>query len=211
MGVIKNGITGGFQKKVGNVVGSTWKGISYMKSRPISVKNPRTAGQVAQRLKMTTLVALCQTILGSWIQPLCNKAAVKMSGYNWFVMHNIPAISNSGVVDETAFVPCNGPIAATPISAAVNAAGTVTVTFPTTLDGELQSANDIAYALVISPAMKKGFATHGALRSTGTIVVTLPTDMVADATNSEVYLAFKSNEPLIRPIAVSDYSKLAIS
>lgn len=211
MGTIKSGVLGGFSGKVGGVVGAAWKGISYMKSLPASVSNPRTAGQVAQRLKMATIVLLSQFILGAWIRPLCNGVAVKMSGFNWFVMKNIPFISSLGVVDDNSFKVCDGPMAATPITTAVNAAGTVTVVFPVTLDGELQSANDIAYLLVIDSVKKKAHATHGALRSTGTIAIVLPADMAANTALSTIYLAFKSNEPLIRPICVSDPSSHAIA
>jgi hypothetical protein len=48
MGTIKQGILGGFSGKVGTVIGGSWKGISYMRSIPQSVKNPRTDGQVNQ-------------------------------------------------------------------------------------------------------------------------------------------------------------------
>ena len=33
MGTIKQGILGGFSGKVGTVVGSSWKGISYMRGK----------------------------------------------------------------------------------------------------------------------------------------------------------------------------------
>ena len=33
MGTINKGILGGFSGKVGNVVGGTWKGIDYMRSK----------------------------------------------------------------------------------------------------------------------------------------------------------------------------------
>ena len=49
MGKIKQGILGGFKGKVGTVIGSSWNGISYMKGRPQSVRNPRTDAQVQQR------------------------------------------------------------------------------------------------------------------------------------------------------------------
>lgn len=47
MGTIKKGILGGFSGKVGTVVGSSWKGIAYMRSLPQNMKNPRTEGQVS--------------------------------------------------------------------------------------------------------------------------------------------------------------------
>ena len=51
METIKQGILGGFSGKVGTVIGSSWKGISYMRGRAQGVKNPRTEGQVEQRSK----------------------------------------------------------------------------------------------------------------------------------------------------------------
>lgn len=53
MGTIRNGILGGFNGRVGNVVGSTWKGRSVMKIRPASVTNPNTERQQQQRSKFS--------------------------------------------------------------------------------------------------------------------------------------------------------------
>ena len=49
MGTIKSGILGGFNGKVGAVVGASWKGISYMRGIAQSIKNPKTEAQVMQR------------------------------------------------------------------------------------------------------------------------------------------------------------------
>ncbi|MCM1531535.1 MAG: DUF6266 family protein [Bacteroides sp.] len=54
MGTIKQGILGGFKGKVGKVVGSSWKGIPYMKALPANVHNPRTPAQTAHRTKFAT-------------------------------------------------------------------------------------------------------------------------------------------------------------
>lgn len=51
MGLIKRGILGGFTGRVGTVVGSTWKDVSYMRALAISVSNPRTPKQQNQRGK----------------------------------------------------------------------------------------------------------------------------------------------------------------
>lgn len=42
MGKIKKGILGGFNGRVGNVIGGSWKGVAYMRSEAQSIKNPRT-------------------------------------------------------------------------------------------------------------------------------------------------------------------------
>ena len=51
MGTIRKGILGGFSGKVGTVVGGNWKGIGYMRSLPVKVRNPRTLPQLTQRSK----------------------------------------------------------------------------------------------------------------------------------------------------------------
>lgn len=89
MGTIKQGILGGFSGKVGPVVGSSWKGIAVIKTKPLSVANPKTAGQVTQRDKFTNVVEDARTILTETIKPLWDRFAQKMSGYNAFVQENI--------------------------------------------------------------------------------------------------------------------------
>lgn len=70
MATIKQGILGGFSGRVGTIVGTSWKGIAVMKSLPLSVANPKTAGQVGQRTKFSSVVALASVILSSIIKPL---------------------------------------------------------------------------------------------------------------------------------------------
>lgn len=99
MGIIKRGILGGFSNKVANVVGSSWKGIAYMRAMPLSVANPRTAGQVTQRTKFGTISSFASNFVGSWIQPLWNRFAVQASGFNDFVQRNIVYVSSGGVIN----------------------------------------------------------------------------------------------------------------
>ena len=49
MGKINQGILGGFNGKVGSVIGASWKGISYMRGIAQSINNPKTEAQVMQR------------------------------------------------------------------------------------------------------------------------------------------------------------------
>lgn len=68
MGKIKSGIFGGVSGKVGNLTGSSWKGIPVIKSRPQSVAYPATTGQVAQTTKMSAIVSFSKQILSGWIK-----------------------------------------------------------------------------------------------------------------------------------------------
>ena len=88
MGVIKQGILGGFQNKVGAVIGSNWKGIATMRSRPISVANPRTGKQVAVRSEFSTLVKMASALNATLIRPYWSRFAQKKTGANAFIAAN---------------------------------------------------------------------------------------------------------------------------
>ena len=98
MGVIRRGILGGFRNKVANIVGTSWKGIAVIKSLPLSVANPRSAGQVFQRGRFTFLTKLGSIILSQWIKPLWDRGATRMSGFNAFISTNINAFDATGKV-----------------------------------------------------------------------------------------------------------------
>ena len=89
MAIIKRGILGGFSNKIGNVVGTSWKGISVMRSLPQSVHNPRTVSQTRQRRKFAIVSAIGSSILDIIIKPYWDPIAVRMSGYNKFVSETL--------------------------------------------------------------------------------------------------------------------------
>ena len=93
MARLTQGILGGVLGKVGNVVGSSWKGIPVIKAMPLSVANPRTALQVAQRTKMTYCGDYGLNILTRFIKPLNDRFAQKASGWNDYVRRNIHLFS----------------------------------------------------------------------------------------------------------------------
>lgn len=88
MAIIKQGILGGFKKKIGSVVGSSWKGIATMRSLPLSVANPKTAAQVSNRNRFKTCAQFASMILAGLIKPLMDRFAGQMSGYNYFTKLN---------------------------------------------------------------------------------------------------------------------------
>lgn len=81
MGTIKQGILGGFSGKVGTIVGSSWKGLSYMRGQAQSVKNPRTAKQMAQRDKFALALSFIRPIQ-SFIKVGFKTYAVHQSEFN---------------------------------------------------------------------------------------------------------------------------------
>lgn len=89
MAIIKRGILGGFSNKIGNVVGTSWKGISVMRSLPQSVHNPKTEAQEEQRTLFAVASKLGSQLLDAVIKPFWDKRAIRMSGYNLWVQKNL--------------------------------------------------------------------------------------------------------------------------
>ena len=95
MGKIKQGILGAVSGKVGGVIGSSWKGIAYLKVMPASVANPNTAGQQTQRSAFSGIVAIASDLLSATVKPLWDRFAQFQSGYNAFVSANIATFVGS--------------------------------------------------------------------------------------------------------------------
>lgn len=120
MGKIPQGILGGVSGKVGGVVGSSWKGINVVKTIPLSVANPRTAGQIAQRSAFSLTVQDATALLSTVVKPLWDRFSVKMSGFNSFIKANIEIMGAAGPISETAFVISKGKLQAPIITDASN-------------------------------------------------------------------------------------------
>lgn len=87
MGKIKQGILGGFSGQVGTVVGSSWKGIAYMRGKAQHVKNPRTAGQTYHRDAIKAVTMALRPIT-STLRLTFAEYAKKMSAFNKAVSLN---------------------------------------------------------------------------------------------------------------------------
>jgi len=206
MGVIKQGILGGFSGRVAGVVGSSWKGIAYMKSLPLSVANPKTAAQVAQRNSFSQSVAVAVQILSTAIKPLWDRFAIKMSGFNEFLQINIEKYDE--VLDNAwkNFIMSKGKMAATAISQA-NIAPDLSSIIITWLDdsGEgLKLASDIPFATVVdTEGYAVSYSDVTVLRSTLTLQINFPS-VTSIGTIAYCWLSFRRADGTI----VSDSSVL---
>jgi len=115
MAKIKQGILGGFSGSVANVVGSSWKGIAVMKSKPLSVANPRTPAQVAQRLKFKSASQMADKVKANIIKPLWDKNAQYMTGVNAWMSENVKHFYGTGLPIVESLVFSKGNIASQPI------------------------------------------------------------------------------------------------
>jgi len=193
MGVIKRGILGGFSGKVAGVVGSSWKGIAVMKALPLSVANPKTAGQVAQRTKFSAVVARAVFLLVNVVKPLWDRFAQQESGYNAFVSANIDAYDSSGDLTAADLVISQGKLTA-PAGLAVsgtNGDPDVTATWTDNSGDGTALATDEAYFVVWNQTQDEwAIADSGTTRADSAILVSMPSE-VATSDVLSGWLAFR--------------------
>lgn len=215
MGIIKRGILGGVSNKIGNVVGSSWKGIATLRSLPLSVANPRTKAQRDNRDTFSVMSKLGSEVLATVCQPLWNRDAKQMSGFNAYVKYNKEAFDANPVEWLLNPVMSKGNLSATLSNAALADGGTnLTFVYDTALKNPQDSADDIAYVQVIhqnnSDQNKEVFRAKGFItnvkRSAGHLQVANPFE-TNEGDKLVLSLSFKSVDG--REVATS--SSLIIS
>jgi hypothetical protein len=161
MAVIKQGILGGFSGSIGAVVGSAWKGIAVMKSKPLSVANPNTAGQITNRTAFSLASKIGSGILADWIKPLWDRFASKMSGYNSWVQANVGFMPNGSIGDYASLIMSVGKLSAPSLVTGVADASAstleLTVTSPTL--NQFSANSDIAVAVVYNESEDTWFVS----------------------------------------------------
>ena len=186
MGIIKRGILGGFAGKVANVVGSSWRGISYIKALPLSVANPRTEGQVNQRNKFTAVTQFLQP--NSAMVALGYKAyATGMTARNAAFTGTAPDFS----VDPALALLSRGKLQKAVGQTAGYLSDELTVGWTANSTQFNASPTDVAMVLAYNAAKKESvFVLEGITRADATAVLDIPTYFAGDEV--EVYLAFRA-------------------
>lgn len=108
MARIPQGILGGLRGRIGNIIGASWKGINYIRSMPLSVANPNTVLQQAQRGAFTQCVAAARLLLADIIATYWDPFARAMSGYNHFISVCIDAFATAGLTTPSSFSAARG-------------------------------------------------------------------------------------------------------
>ena len=178
MGVIRRGLLGGFSGRVGNIVGSSWKGIAVIKSLPLSVANPQTTGQVTQRNKFSLTVDFSTKILSAWIKPLWDRFASQMSGYNAFVSKNVKLCDPNNLLQAYGFVLSSGKMPeVADIALVVNTENkTLNLSWNTDLHGSYETNDDSMYILLTFEDMPDAvMIDSNSNRSDGSVILSAPT------------------------------------
>lgn len=96
MGIVIGGVFGKVKNAVGNVVFSSWKGRNTVRSKALSVANPRTTPQINQRTKFRGASKFFSSILGVWVKPLWDRFSGDVTGYNAIMSANTEIFDDGG-------------------------------------------------------------------------------------------------------------------
>lgn len=179
MATILNGILGGFSGTVGTVIGASWNGIEYMRSRASVITQPNTPAQLEQRAKFG--------LAGKFLRPLIpflrvsyKELAVKKSAFNAAMAHTlenaVTGLYPDFTIDYTKVLVSQGLLGAAENAAAVSVdPNSIDFTWDDNTSEYGADASDLVVLVAYCPMLKK-FATNvgPATRSEGLHTMTLP-------------------------------------
>jgi hypothetical protein len=142
-----NFVRGSIKGKVGQFVGSSWKGIDYIKTfTPPS--NPRTEGQVAIRDVFQHVASIAKAIYAGVLKPYTFPVPQKMTAYNKMVQINKPMFDDKAW-EQAKLKIWKGPLFNPGITAAtVENVATPTAAVRVTFSATVGDAGDVAAAVV---------------------------------------------------------------
>jgi hypothetical protein len=179
MSVVQNTLIGRARNKIGGTVFSTWKGKNVLKSKPLTVANPQTDAQVAQRSKMTQLVQYFRFML-SYIRQSFVEVSAGSTEWASFMKYNLQnAFSIAGPVatlDCTALTFARGTLINAPSFLATSPlAGSCTVSWVDNSGAPGASASDICLAVAVNAAGDVRISDEGVTRADETFTFTFDT------------------------------------
>jgi hypothetical protein len=183
-----NFIKGSIKGKVGQFVGSSWRGKDYIKTfTPPS--NPKTEGQVAVRTIFQHTAHIAKAIYEGILKPYTFPKPQRMTAYNKMIQIN-KGLFDDLEWDQAKLKIFDGNLFNPGISAAsVENAGTSSAAVKITFDGTSGEGTDKAIAVVYDEAADAAlYAVAG--RSAGEINVSIASLPHADVSRLHAYLVF---------------------
>lgn len=185
MAIVQNPVTGKSRNKFANAIFSTWNSLNVMRSKPLSVANPKTAKQRAQRLH-TSLNAKFAKWMGSAMEIGYRTRPAGQSARGQGLKNNYPAISvnpSSGLplVTFADLKASAGSISPTPIDlvSVVDGSNATAIEYFGYVKDPSQSNTDLAAVVVINETQDNSVTNIGTSdRSDGVVSFNFPTDFV---------------------------------
>jgi len=196
MGVITQGILGGFSGKVGPVVGGKWKDIDYMRGYVVP-SNPNTTGQQTVRTKFSALVNLARLLLSTILQPFWDLYYSDMSGFNAWISENYILVDGSNKLQATSLM-AKGNLETlhTNTSTYDTATGETSISWTAGIQSNGASDDTVGIVIYEKTTDRFFFDIGNITRNDGTTLVTI--DSGFSATNVIVYIfAYRGTGPAL--------------
>lgn len=210
MGTYKKGILGSFSGKVGTVVGSSWRGIDYMRSLPRPSSKAPTDLQLVQRAKMGLAAGFLRPI-SELVNIGYKSLAVKQSGYNvataQVIAEGITGVYPDLEIDYPNVLFSKGTLTGAWGPAITSTGGNLNVTWQDNSTSGTAKETDKAVLLVYNELQSQYvFTLIGDDRSTLGDTLILPTDFLGDEVH--VWIAFYAADK--KSISTSSYIGMVI-
>jgi hypothetical protein len=193
MAKITESVIGVLSGKIGQVVGTTWKGISVLRVLASSVANPQTDAQLTQRQKWSVTMHFLQP-LSEFLKTGFKSYAVKMTGINAAMSYNIKN-ALTGTYPNIAIDYPNALVSRGNLAGVLNQVASSTVAGTVKFDwednsGEIgASALDKTLLVVYNPTQNQAVTVSQlAERADGTQTVTVPDSFSGDLV--QCYMAY---------------------
>jgi hypothetical protein len=184
MGIIRNGILGGFRKKVGAITGAFWKDLNVIKALPKISNKPPTQAQTSHRTKFGLVTAFLSE-LSELIDEGYSSSGSK-SGMNEAVAYHMKnavlGVSPNFTIDYTKVRFSTGKLAIpSTFSVDTVTAGKVDFNWSLEADNKYRDATDMINVLAYNPTKQQSVSlTAAAPRSAKTFSLQMPLDFVGD-------------------------------
>ena len=192
MATYKKGILGVFSGKVGTVVGSSWKGISYMKSLPKTSGKKPSQLQVDQRLRFTLVANFLrpiQAIIRIGYGTVTGNLTTNNAAVSYHLSSAVLGDAPNFEIDYPKVIFSRGELPGPALPALVAAAGgELNFSWTDNSTANLAQATDRAVLLVYCPATKEFVFDNTATRSLAGATMTLPPNFVGETLHA--WMAF---------------------
>ncbi|SOD15120.1 DUF6266 family protein [Pedobacter xixiisoli] len=196
MATYKKGILGVFSGKVGTVVGSSWKGISYMKSLPKASSKTPSRLQLDQRLRFGLVTSFLKPI-----QTLTNigYGSVKgsLTAYNAAVSYHLNAAvvgdASNFEIDYPRVIFSRGELPSPAVPSLLAGAGAeINFSWADNSTANLAKPTDRAVLLVYNPVTKEFVFDDTATRVSAGAVLSLPPNFIGETLHA--WMAFFASD-----------------
>ena len=197
MGKVKPNVLGVFSGKIGNMVYATWKGIPYVRSKPVSINNPRTEAQQSHRAKFALGIRFlkpCTNFIRVGYQKYAIKKSASNAALSYILANAITGSYPDYRIDYPRVLLSRGSLMPPVNVQASIVDGTVLISWDNnSRSNGCANATDKALAIVINPDNGEvAYKIAGAPRASCIEMLDLPTCRTGDQV--VVYLGFISDD-----------------